>query len=198
VKPIDMLLYCPNCGMQHIDAPEPPRMEQVPSRFAQMRSFQLAPTWDNPPHKSHLCHGCRCVWRPADVATNGVAELKTSGKGDTWPAVHNGEVRAMPALGLQPSDPVRGNRELRDLLREAGEVIKPMADWFRNQPLGAPPAGTAQLQANIRRVLAAAGVQASEPLRHSTKENGDCPHWCKACAAEAATRGVDTSRGGQQ
>jgi hypothetical protein len=26
------------------------------------------------------------------------------------------------------------------------------------------------------------------PLRHSTKENGDCPHWCKACAAERAAR----------
>jgi hypothetical protein len=92
--PIDMLLYCPNCGMQHIDAPETPRMEQVPSRFAQIHSFQLAPTWDNPPHKSHLCHGCRCIWRPADVATNGVAELKTQGKADNWPAVHNEEVRA--------------------------------------------------------------------------------------------------------
>ncbi|GAB3388887.1 hypothetical protein GCM10027514_31210 [Azotobacter armeniacus] len=23
------------------------------------------------------------------------------------------------------------------------------------------------------------------PLEHSTKENGDCPNWCKACAAEA-------------
>jgi hypothetical protein len=100
VKPVDMILYCPNCGMQHIDAPEPPRMEQVPSRFAQMHSFQLAPTWDNPPHKSHLCHGCRCVWRPADVATNGVAELQTSGKGDTWPAIHNDEVRAIPARGV--------------------------------------------------------------------------------------------------
>lgn len=29
-----------------------------------------------------------------------------------------------------------------------------------------------------------------EPLRHATKENGDCPHWCKACAAEEAARGV--------
>src|SRR5574340_600312 len=24
--------------------------------------------WDNPPHRSHLCHGCGHIWRPADVA----------------------------------------------------------------------------------------------------------------------------------
>lgn len=32
------------------------------------------------------------------------------------------------------------------------------------------------------------GVPVSEPLRHSTKDNGDCPHWCKACAAEERER----------
>ena len=38
--PIPMLLFCPLCGEQHVDAPD------EPSR------------WLNPPHKSHLCHGC--------------------------------------------------------------------------------------------------------------------------------------------
>lgn len=87
-KPIDMVLYCPNCGMQHVDAPERP---------SEARPVLYADAWTNPPHRSHLCHSCGCIWRPADVTTNGVAELKTEGKADTWP-VHADEVRAHPAL----------------------------------------------------------------------------------------------------
>jgi hypothetical protein len=98
-----MLLYCPNCGMQHIDEPESERA--YIGRLFESAWWELGgekpARWTNPPHKSHLCRkeegGCGTVWRPADVATNGVAELKTSGKDDTWPAVHNEEVRAMPA-----------------------------------------------------------------------------------------------------
>jgi hypothetical protein len=77
-QPVDMVLHCPKCGMQHIDAPEWERdvhdMEQ-----GQIR------TWANPPHKSHLCHGCKTIWRPADVPTNGVAAITTRGRADTWP-----------------------------------------------------------------------------------------------------------------
>lgn len=65
--PIPMVLYCPNCGLQHVDAPEPEN------------------GWENPPHKSHLCHGCKAVWRPADVATVGVEAIETRGERDTWP-----------------------------------------------------------------------------------------------------------------
>lgn len=64
--PIEMVLHCPACGVQHVDAPEPAR------------------GWTNPPHRSHLCHGCGTVWRPADVATVGVRAVLTSGQGDTW------------------------------------------------------------------------------------------------------------------
>lgn len=64
MPPIDMLLFCPNCGEQHIDLPQPDK------------------DWDNPPHRSHECQSCQWVWRPADVATNGVAEIKTHGKVD--------------------------------------------------------------------------------------------------------------------
>lgn len=63
-KPIDMVLHCPNCKMQHIDKPEPER------------------GWENPPHKSHLCHGCGFIFRPADIETNGVAATKTRGQND--------------------------------------------------------------------------------------------------------------------
>ncbi len=55
MEPLNMVLPCPKCGLLHIDAPEP------------------SSGWDNPPHKSHLCHGCGTIWRPADVPTNGVA-----------------------------------------------------------------------------------------------------------------------------
>jgi predicted RNA-binding Zn-ribbon protein involved in translation (DUF1610 family) len=90
--PIDMILYCPNCGQQHIDEPgettrwanneHPPRVTGEP--------------WTNPPHRSHLCHACGMIWRPADVATNGVAEIKTKGHHDSWP-VHVEEVQPYPA-----------------------------------------------------------------------------------------------------
>jgi predicted RNA-binding Zn-ribbon protein involved in translation (DUF1610 family) len=63
VKPTDMVLHCPNCGAQHIDA--------------------VTETWPNPPHRTHLCHSCGHKWRPADVATNGVAAVKTRGKDDS-------------------------------------------------------------------------------------------------------------------
>lgn len=70
-KPIDMVLHCPDCGVQHIDAPDRnPELEETP--------------WTNPPHRSHLCHACGCIWRPADAPTNGVKAVKTTGKSDTW------------------------------------------------------------------------------------------------------------------
>lgn len=74
VVPIDMVLHCPVCHTQHIDAPDDPSTfpgdENLPART-------------NPPHKSHLCHGCGHIWRPADVPTNGVADTKTRGKNDS-------------------------------------------------------------------------------------------------------------------
>lgn len=68
--PIDMVLHCPACGLQHIDAPDAWRPGSDP-------------LWDNPPHRSHLCHGCGHIWRPADVPTNGMEAVKTRGKADS-------------------------------------------------------------------------------------------------------------------
>jgi len=65
-RPIDILLQCPRCFLPHVDAPEP------------------ANGWTNPPHRSHQCHGCGMIWRPADVPTNGVASIRTRGKSDGW------------------------------------------------------------------------------------------------------------------
>lgn len=74
MDPIDMIIYCPRCGGQHIDEPDG--------------------GGTNPPHRSHLCHECGCVWRPADVPTNGVFEIRTKGKSDTWKV----DSFAVPAL----------------------------------------------------------------------------------------------------
>ena len=63
---IPMVLHCPECGTQHIDEPDPEK------------------GWDNPPHRSHLCQKCSCIWRPADVATDGVLCVRTEGSADTW------------------------------------------------------------------------------------------------------------------
>lgn len=77
--PIGMILHCPNCGVQHIDAPEPSMM----AGDAAMCGGDWPDRWTNPPHRSHLCHECGHIWRPADVPTNGVAEIQTKGKEDS-------------------------------------------------------------------------------------------------------------------
>jgi len=73
--PVDMVLFCPACGLQHVDAPEPA------VKTALDPNGVLG--WPNPPHRSHLCHGCGYIWRPADVPTNGVKAIKTVGKADS-------------------------------------------------------------------------------------------------------------------
>jgi len=86
-EPVPIILHCPQCGEQHID------MEQTETQFRHfMEAWSLnaepqdrVPTrWTNPPHRSHLCHNCGTVWRPADVPTTGVANIQTRGKEDTW------------------------------------------------------------------------------------------------------------------
>lgn len=75
--PIDMVLHCPACSLQHIDAPE----SMAPKDQPQLNAEWCA--WTNPPHRSHLCHGCGHVWRPADVPTNGVKTVETAGQNDS-------------------------------------------------------------------------------------------------------------------
>jgi len=88
--PIDMVLFCPACGAQHIDAEE-----TVGVRPGQRgRLIPAAVTWSNPPHRSHLCHSCGHIWRPADVPTNGVAAVKTNGKADSALAARSSQESA--------------------------------------------------------------------------------------------------------
>lgn len=67
MDPVALLLFCPNCTFQHIDAPNP----------------DLA--WTNPPHRSHLCGKCGYIWRPADVPTVGVKKITSKGRADQSP-----------------------------------------------------------------------------------------------------------------
>lgn len=59
VEPIKMLLYCPRCEKQHVDAPEPEK------------------GWTNPPHATHTCKFCGLNWRPSNDNTDGVAGLSS-------------------------------------------------------------------------------------------------------------------------
>lgn len=77
-EPINMVLHCPKCGRQHIDAREGPIIHRDSGSTMDW-------VWDNPPHRSHLCRGCEHIWRPADVPTNGVTAIKTKGKNDSPP-----------------------------------------------------------------------------------------------------------------
>ncbi len=95
--PIDMVLHCPYCHEQHIDKAGPPTYmgrEITVSEYngllreaavgGVMGVSGLKAEWKNPPHKSHLCAFCGCIWRPADVCTNGVADARTKGEADNW------------------------------------------------------------------------------------------------------------------
>jgi hypothetical protein len=99
-KPIDMVLHCTECGLQHIDAPE-----RNPTDLSQ------DDVWTNQPHRSHLCHGCGHIWRPADVCTNGVAAVKTAGKNDS-PVASAQAQTAEPAVAEWISDVIRDVAEL--------------------------------------------------------------------------------------
>lgn len=83
-RPIDMVLHCPKCGEQHIDAAETDA--KYAEKLHESSWWELGgdkpERWTNPPHRTHLCHSCGHRWRPADVATNGVAAVKTRGKDD--------------------------------------------------------------------------------------------------------------------
>ncbi len=79
-KPIDMVLFCPACGVQHVDEPEQAVLKYGGSGASVITNPDR---WTNPPHRSHLCASCGHIWRPADVPTNGVASIKTRGEKDS-------------------------------------------------------------------------------------------------------------------
>lgn len=114
--PIDMILHCPACGMQHIDAPKSCTLHDCHLYGKCFAEYHGKPDrcdrWTNPPHRSHLCHGCGHIWRPADVPTNGVAAIKTKGKADSpsgaVPRLCGGMVAVPCAVQRDPSHPQYG------------------------------------------------------------------------------------------
>lgn len=103
-KPIDMILHCPKCGLQHIDKDNSDDLRIQAAELGIDREGDREcerwiedREWLNPPHRSHLCHGCGHIWRPADVPTNGVKDITTKGKADSpreWPGVLKGRILA--------------------------------------------------------------------------------------------------------
>lgn len=74
--PIDMVLRCPKCSLQHIDAPEPSPVDECPASGLRCHIGPYGPNgerqckycgseahWTNPPHRSHKCGGCGHIWR---------------------------------------------------------------------------------------------------------------------------------------
>lgn len=83
-EPIPMVLHCPKCGLQHIDEPDPGPVDLGDANEWDAKYPAWETTlWTNPPHRSHPCHGCGHIWRPADVPTTGVAAVQTKGKADS-------------------------------------------------------------------------------------------------------------------
>lgn len=104
VVPLDMILHCPNCHEPHLDAPEP--------------------GWTNPPHRSHLCHACGTVWRPADMPTNGVATIATNGSRDSWEPPHQGTALAAIAAERHRQMVIEGHAPADDDRYRDGELIR--------------------------------------------------------------------------
>lgn len=101
-KPLDVVLHCPACKLQHIDAPEYPH-------------------WRNPPHRTHKCHGCGELWTAADTNTNGVRAVKP-GSSATWPAPDL-TLFAADRLPARDSDGMVWHPDIPDIGEE--EIITP-------------------------------------------------------------------------
>lgn len=125
-EPIPMLLFCPECGAQHIDEPDPAR------------------GWENPPHRSHLCRECGTIWRPADVPTMGVAAISTAGQKDSWrPGAAVAAARTPAADGAaEEVDVVIGADAL---VRESEELFKHWLYWANGEAGATPPVKETQV-----------------------------------------------------
>ncbi|MGS1028796.1 hypothetical protein [Burkholderia glumae] len=116
-EPIPILLFCPRCGTQHIDRPES-HAEADASIGLQIKEVV---TWTNPPHRSHMCHACGCIWRPADVATVGVKAIETRGKADTWEGMPG--VPSMPAQAVAADGAAMGKpSEIERVIEERNDA----------------------------------------------------------------------------
>lgn len=80
---VDMILFCPACGAQHVDKAEKCHGACLCAGGGPSDDDCICGAWKNPPHRSHLCHSCKHIWRPSDVHTNGVAAIRSKGVNDS-------------------------------------------------------------------------------------------------------------------
>lgn len=139
--PIDMLLYCPNCGVQHIDKDNSDELRIQAAELGIDREGDRRcerwieeREWTNPPHRSHLCASCGCIWRPADVPTNGVEAVATHGTADSWVAASPDAARALVVRHIDGSANVVGVPEATPLTATA---LADALDHFWNAAIGA-------------------------------------------------------------
>lgn len=78
-KPIPVVINCPECGLQHVDAPAPCSLHECTHSGVCYASAngqaEKCDRWDNPPHRVHKCAGCGCLFEVASVNTVGVGSL---------------------------------------------------------------------------------------------------------------------------
>jgi len=136
LAPINMVLHCPACGLQHVDMPD----DETEALEKMARGER---PWDNPPHRSHLCHRCGHIWRPADVPTNGVVATKTKGKNDS-----------PSCLGWVPGRPLT-DEQVDRILSTVVPGGSQARDWFLPHP---SPRATNNVRDVVRRMCATARV----------------------------------------
>lgn len=126
--PLPMLLFCPRCQKQHIDAPEP------------------ATGWTNPPHATHTCQHCGLLWRPSNHNTEGVEFVKAAEDkhieriAASFP-VSSSEPLDKPVAWLKTS----GNLRRVDLYPQLDAWMGAVEPWKVTPPLYETPSATLAL-----------------------------------------------------
>lgn len=120
-KPIPMILFCPECGFQHIDEPN----ESTTWANNDHPPATAGEPWTNPPHRSHLCEQCGHIWRPADVATEGVREIRTKGTADNLAyRMVDGTARKLSITTAERDEARRKVFSLQRWFDERGDIIR--------------------------------------------------------------------------
>ena len=181
--PIDMILHCPSCGKQHVDAPDEVKGVHRPEEWGSPKQLTCScgnpdpnHVWENPPHRSHLCHGCGNIWRPADVPTNGVLHIQTSGKNDNIRFSRNAiPAQPAPAQSVVPDVSAMVNRFLgwnlpKSFCPDAGITFKPDYNENTPWPMKHEPTGTNLFNADEAKAMFEYCLQGSPPTEAQRDE----------------------------
>jgi hypothetical protein len=111
-EPVAMLLYCPRCQMQHVDAAD--TEEEYTRKLHESAWWELGgekpARWTNPPHATHTCKGCGLNWRPSNAPTVGVAAIPVAELGSEAKHIERMEA-TNPTLYVAPSSSAAEMRE---------------------------------------------------------------------------------------